>query len=138
GLRAAPGLRFHVRMRVFEYFAALLTLSLLAASLPAGAQAAEDFVYFGTYTNKGRSQGIYVSRFDTATGKAQEPVLAAEIKSPSWVAVHPNGRFLYAVTEAGRTGSVSAFTIDRATGKLSPLNTVSTKGNGPCHLIVDH
>jgi 6-phosphogluconolactonase len=50
----------------------------------------------------------------------------------------PGGRFLYAVTEEGRIGSVSAFSIDRATGKLTALNTVSTKGNGRCHLAVDH
>ena len=59
-------------------------------------------------------------------------------RSPSWVVVDPGGRFLYAVTEEGRIGSVSAFSIDRATGKLTALNTVSTKGNGPCHLAVDH
>ncbi len=111
---------------------------LLAPLVSRKASAAEYLVYFGTYTNQGKSKGIYVSHFNSSTGKAQDPILAAEIKSPSWVVVDPGGRFLYAVTEEGRIGSVSAFSIDRATGKLTALNTVSTKGNGPCHLAVDH
>jgi hypothetical protein len=102
------------------------------------ASAAESLVYFGTYTNKRKSKGLYVSHFNSSTGKAQDPIIAAEIKSPSWVVMDPGGRFLYAVTEEGRIGSVSAFSIDRATGKLTALNTVSTKGNGRCHLAVDH
>jgi 6-phosphogluconolactonase len=124
-------------MRIFKHVAVPLAVLLLAPLLPTSARGTEYLAYFGTYTDRGKSQGIYVSRFNSSTGKAQDPILAAEIKSPSWVAVHPNGRFLYAVTEAGRTGSVSAFSIDRATGKLTALNTVSTKGNGPCHLTVD-
>ena len=111
---------------------------LLAPLVSRKASAAESLVYFGTYTNKGKSKGIYVSHFNSSTGKAQDPILAAEIKSPSWVVVDSGGRFLYAVTEEGRIGSVSAFSIDRATGMLTALNTVSTKGNGPCHLAVDH
>jgi 6-phosphogluconolactonase len=111
---------------------------LLAPLVSRKASAAESLVYFGTYTNKRKSKGIYVSHFNSSTGKAQDPILAAEIKSPSWVVVDSGGRFLYAVTEEGRIGSVSAFSIDRATGKLTALNTVSTKGNGPCHLAVDH
>ncbi len=68
--------------------------------------------------------------------------LAAEVKNPSFLAVHPNRKFLYAVSEISDldgkpAGGVSAFAIDRATGKLTPINQQSSRGAGPCHLVVD-
>jgi len=68
--------------------------------------------------------------------------LAAATENPSFLAVHPNGRFLYAVNETGNfqgkpAGSVTAFALERATGRLRPLNQTSTLGGGPCHLTVD-
>src|SRR5690242_4343195 len=98
---------------------------LLMAS---GAPAADYFMYAGTYTNK-QSKGIYAWRFDPKTGKAASVGLAAETTSPSFLAVHPNRRFLYAVNEVPnykgeKSGSVTAFAIDSASGKLTLLNTV--------------
>jgi 6-phosphogluconolactonase len=60
----------------------------------------------------------------------------AETSNPSFLAVHPNRRFLYAVNENGK-GTVSAFSIDPKTAKLTLLNSVSSRGDGPCHLAVD-
>src|SRR5437867_3678124 len=99
------------------------------------------FVYFGTYTGA-KSKGIYVCRFNSATGKLGTPELAAESASPSFLAIHPNKRFLYAVNEASNsqgkpTGAVSAFAIEQSTGKLTPLNQQPSSGDGPCHLVVD-
>lgn len=101
----------------------------------------EYFVYIGPYT-EAKSRGIYVCRFDTGSGKLSPPMLAAEVSNPSFLAVHPNHRFVYAVSEVARydgqkSGYVSAFEIDRKTGKLSLLNQVSSRGGGPCHLVVD-
>jgi 6-phosphogluconolactonase len=98
-------------------------------------------VYVGTYTD-GTSRGIYRFTFDTATGATTEPVLAVETKNPSFLAVHPNGRFLYAVGEissfgGAETGAVSAFAIEPKTGDLTLLNQRSSEGAGPCHLVVD-
>ncbi|MBM3888899.1 MAG: lactonase family protein [Verrucomicrobia bacterium] len=100
-------------------------------------------VYLGTYTRSGASKGIYTCRLDADTGKLSAPELAAETTNPSFLAIHPNRRFLYAVGETGtfagkQTGMVSAFAIDRATGKLTLLNKQSTGGPGPCHVTVDH
>jgi 6-phosphogluconolactonase len=120
---------------------------LLAAPAPhpRAAQAQDDWImYVGTYT-QAPSKGIYAYRFQSATGKVT-PMgtagLAAETENPSFLAVHPNQRFLYAVNEVSRyegrdAGSVSAFSIDRATGTLTLLNRVSSRGGGPCHLSVD-
>jgi 6-phosphogluconolactonase len=104
-------------------------------------QGREQFVYFGTYTS-GLSQGIYVSRFDTATGRLAAPVLAAETRNPSFLAVHPTGKVLYAVGEVNdaqgkRAGAINAFARDPKSGQLTLLNQESSGGTGPCHLAVD-
>src|SRR5204863_9244771 len=101
----------------------------------------EFLVYFGTYTG-GKSKGIYVSRFDSLSGRLGAPELAAESVSPSFLAIHPNPRFLYAANETGdfagkKSGAVSAFDIDLHSGKLIPLNQQPSGGDGPCHVAVD-
>ena len=98
-------------------------------------------VYFGTDTGE-KSKGIYACRLDLASGKCSEPVLAAEAKNPSSLAVHPSGRFLYSVDESSDldgkpTGGVSGFAIDRSTFKLTRLNNQPSGGAGPCHLTCD-
>lgn len=98
-------------------------------------------IYIGTYTGV-KSKGIYVSRFNGATGQLAAPELAAATTNPSFVALHPNRRFLYAVSETGmlhgkRTGTVSAFSINAQTGQLALLNQESSGGMGPCHMAVD-
>jgi 6-phosphogluconolactonase len=98
-------------------------------------------VYFGTYTGK-ESKGIYACELDLASGKTTEPRLAATTTNPSFLAIHPNRKFLYAVGEVGefngqKTGMVTAFAIDAATGDLKQLNAQSTKGAGPCHVVVN-
>lgn len=99
------------------------------------------WVYLGTYTGK-NSKGIYRCELDTATGKLSAPVLAAEVTNPSFLAIDPSQRFLYAVGEVGnfegkKGGAVSAFAIDGKTGDLKLLNQQSSEGPGPCHLVVD-
>jgi 6-phosphogluconolactonase len=117
-----------------------LTGCLLALSLvPVSAR--EYFVYFGTYTGA-KSKGIYVARFDDKSGKLFAPELAAETKSPSFLALHPKGRVLYAVGEASnvgpdRQGAVTAFSIEPRTGRLTVLNSQPSGGAGPCHLTLD-
>jgi 6-phosphogluconolactonase len=104
---------------------------------------ADYFMYIGTYTNQGGSKGIYAWRFDAAAGKFTPIGLASEAQNPSFLAAHPNGRFLYAVNEISHfqgmasTGSVSAFLIDPATGKLKLLNQQASLGDGPCHVTLD-
>ncbi len=124
---------------------AMTTSILLTPSASAAEKKARDyFVYVGTYTGgKGRaSEGIYVFRFDTTTGKASAPMLAAKSVNPSFLALHPGGKYLYAANEvsqfAGKSvGAVGAFAIDRESGKLTLLNQASSAGAGPAHLTVD-
>ena len=98
--------------------------------------------YVGTYTTKTSSKGIYAYRFNTANGQLTSIGVAAETTDPSFLAVHPSGRFLYAVNEIGNfngevSGAVSAFSIDAKTGSLKFLNQVPTRGAGPCYVSLD-
>ncbi len=114
----------------------LLAASLLLCPAVASAQAPEKFrVYIGTYTGK-VSKGIYQCELDLKDGSlSASPTLAGETKSPSFLAFHPNKKFLYAVNE--NDASVSAFAIDAKTGNLTFLNSEPSKGGAPCHLVVD-
>ncbi len=99
------------------------------------------WVFIGTYT-RGKSKGIYRAVLDLKTGKLTEPKLAAETKNPSFLAIHPSGKYLYSVGELSkfqgkRAGAVNAFSLNPKTGKLKFLNQQSSKGAGPCHLVVD-
>ena len=127
-------------MRILKCVSALLLLSF-ATLISTPAAEKEWLAYFGTYTGK-KSKGIYVARFNPATGKLSAPELAGEAISPSFLAVHPKGKWLYAVNEIDnftgkKSGGVSGFAIDAKSGKLSPINQQSTVGGGPCHVSLD-
>jgi 6-phosphogluconolactonase len=113
-----------------------------AAMAVAAAKAPKKIrVYVGTYTS-GDSKGIYRLELDAKTGALTPVGEPTEAVSPSFLAFHPGGRFLYAVNETGdaRTdppGGVSAFAIDGRTGGLAFLNRQTSGGPAPCHLWVD-
>jgi 6-phosphogluconolactonase len=102
--------------------------------------APQPYVYFGTDTTRGQSKGIYVSRFDPATGHLTPPTLAAACVRPSWFAVGvtpTKHRVMYVCNEGeGAQAVISSLAIDAA-GALHPLNQVSSGGAGPCYLSVD-
>ncbi len=98
--------------------------------------------YIGTYTEKTKSKGIYAFRFDGTSGKLSFIGVAAETPNPSFLALHSSGKYLYAVNETSefsseKSGAVSAFSIDRKTGKLTLLNQLASRGAGPCHVSLD-
>jgi len=102
----------------------------------------QTLFFVGTYTDTPKSKGIYVYRMDDATGKVTALGLAAETTSPSYLRIHPNGRFLYAANEVGnykgeRSGYLTSFAIDAQSGKLTEINQASSKGSSPCYLAVD-
>jgi 6-phosphogluconolactonase len=93
-----------------------------------------DF-YIGTYTKPGGSQGIYHAKLNDETGAITLGGLVAELKNPTFLALHPNGKQLYAAVEMAE-GGVAGFAIEKD-GKLRPLGTQVTKGRGNCHVWVD-
>ena len=94
-------------------------------------------IYFGTYTLGTQSQGIYHASFDLQNGKITSPELACKTLKPSFIAIHPDGQHLYAVSE-GKPGKLSAFAIDPETYKLILINQTLSGGEGPCHVSVSN
>ena len=100
----------------------------------------QNLVYIATYT-QGKSEGIYVYRMHPS-GALEFVSKATGVDNPSFLDIHPQGRYLYAVNEVGEfagkpSGAVSAFAIDSQTGELTYLNQQPSRGTGPCYLSVD-
>jgi 6-phosphogluconolactonase len=105
-------------------------------------QLAGMLLYIGTYTEGDRSDGIYLVRMDARSGELRRVGSVNAGANPSFLAIHPNGRVLYAVNEVeerdGRaTGAVSAFAMARDTGALTRLNEQPSGGGAPCYVSVD-
>jgi 6-phosphogluconolactonase len=109
---------------------------LLFISLPGFAQ--QYYLFTGTYTGQG-SKGIYVYRFDAATGTAAWVSNTDTAANPSYLALAPDGRYLYAVNETGgdHPGTVSAYAFNRTSGSLTFLNQQPTGGDHPCYIATD-
>jgi 6-phosphogluconolactonase len=109
---------------------------------PEELQVEGELLYVGTYTDDGRSEGIYLVDMDPRSGQLRVAGSTNAGANPSFLAVHPNGRFLYAVNEVGKyngraTGAVTAFTIARESGALTRLGEQPSEGTGPCYVSVD-
>jgi len=132
----------------------LLPVFLAAAAwVPASAQTTSPstralLAYVGTYSNpqgpegsRGNGQGIYLFQVDPATGKLSPRELTPNGFNPACLALDPSKTHLYSANETNTfegasSGSVSAYAIDRSSGHLTLLNTVSSQGAGPAHLSV--
>lgn len=112
-------------------FLSILLLAPTSAWAQTGAAPAKFRVYLGTGKN------IYRTVLDLKAGTLAKAEMAAELANPSFVAIHPNHQFLYAVSEINK-GSIVAYAIDAKTGALKLLNAQSAGGGGPCHVVVDH
>jgi 6-phosphogluconolactonase len=115
---------------------AAVTVSICAADM-----ARDAYVYIGTYTGQ-KSKGIYAFHMNLETGELHPVGLVGEISSPSFLAIHPSRRFLYAVNEVDKfegknSGAVTGFAIDSASGKLTTLNSKGSGGSGPCYVSID-
>jgi 6-phosphogluconolactonase len=125
-------------LKPFNKTVLMLVIGLATLS----AQAQKYVMYVGTYTDKTSSKGIYSFNYDSKSGHFDHPALAAESKNPSFLAKSADGRFVYAVNELSdyegkKSGAVSAFRVDPATGKLAFLNEVASRGADPCYITFD-
>jgi 6-phosphogluconolactonase len=112
---------------------AMICLNCLSAT----AQPLDVLVYVGTYTNKG-SEGVYVYRLDSATGGLKPVSKSPRLNNPSFVAIDPKGRCVYAVREGGGpAGAVVALLRNQTTNELTILNEQPSGGQGPCYVTVD-
>ncbi len=120
----------------------VLTLSMVIGPLSTvlgQASAAEEFnLLIGTYTEPGKSEGIYVYKFNAKTGEFSYRAEATGVKNPSFLTASKDGKHVYSVSEVGDgQGAVSAFSFDPTVGKLDFLNSASSGGDGPCYVSVD-
>ncbi len=121
--------------------------ALIAPAVALGARR-PVLAYVGSYSSpqgpegsKGNGKGIYLFQMDPSTGKLGQRELFEDGSNPSWLAVHPSGRYLYAANEISNfagthSGAVTSYQIDLPSGRLAKLNTVSSQGAGPAHLSV--
>src|SRR5262249_35999623 len=119
----------------------VLVFPISAMSATRDTQKGDYLLFVGTYTARG-SKGGYPYRFSAPSKELIPLGLVAETPNPSFLAIDPTGRFLYAVNELEKyqgeaSGSVSAFAIDKKSGKLSLLNQVSSRGLNPCYVSLD-
>jgi 6-phosphogluconolactonase len=125
------------RLFAFLAFTALLAFLAIAGAANRPAVSHSYLAFVGTYTNKTDSKGIYAYDFDAETGKLTAKGLAVETPDPSFLGIHPNGKFVYAVNESGKQSGVSAFALDAQSGKLTLLNQLPALGEDPCYITFD-
>ncbi len=119
-------------------------LATLALAAPAFPQTAHPsfYVYVGTYTGT-KSKGIQLFKFDPAVPSLTPMGCAAELTHPTFLTIHPNRKYLYAISEIGnyngqKSGTVASYSIDPSAGKLTALNKQPSTGAGPCYVSIDH
>ncbi len=119
----------------------LLALVFLFFSISGLAQQEKEIVYVGTYSVR-ESKGIYVFEFNRAKGSMKLIQTINDLESPTYLEIHPTKKYLYAVNRGAidgneGSGSVTSYTIDQSTGKLTFLNHISSYGKDPCHITLD-
>lgn len=130
-------------MKITRWLFLVLALSTLIVaptfltSAPQPAAESQHLAFVGTYTGKTGSKGIYAFDFDSSTGTLTLRGVAAETPSPSWVAIHPSGKFAYAANENGKQSTITAFSVDVNSAKLTQLNQLPALGQDPCYLSFD-
>jgi 6-phosphogluconolactonase len=96
----------------------------------------KELIYVGTY-----SKGVYGFHYDVQTANLEPAGLLGEVENPSFLILHPNHQYLYAVSEltgdANPIGGVASFAINPQNGSLRLLNKRSSEGAAPCHLALD-
>jgi 6-phosphogluconolactonase len=121
-------------------FQFLLSICFLIASLHVIAQNKLPIklnVLVGTYTNTGKSEGLYYYSFDSQKGIAtllnKQP-----IEDPSFLTTGFNNQFIYSVNELGnKLGGITALKLDKNTGEMIKINSEFTQGDHPCHVAID-
>lgn len=96
----------------------------------------QPLVFLGTYTSNNASAGIYVHRYDPATGALKPVGTAPKVDNPSFLALSGSGRFLYATIE-NTDGQIAAFSVDPESGAMRLINQQSSHGAHPCHVVID-
>ncbi|WP_316823584.1 lactonase family protein [Pedobacter gandavensis] len=115
----------------------LLFFPMIMLALQSCAQKKDFNLIVGTYTNTGKSEGIYVYDFDTNTAAFKAKSVTKSVENPSYLALGDGNKTIYAVNETSETSAASAFNFDAASGKLTFINKQASNGADPCFIIAD-
>ena len=130
-----------VTRRFFLSSSALTALALRAGLVDAQTPFTGKLLLVGTQT-KGTSKGIYAYSFDAVTGDLTRVGLAAATPGPTFLAIAPDKKTIFAVNEledfgGKKSGAVSSFSLDGATGTLTQVSQKASNGADPCHVAID-
>jgi 6-phosphogluconolactonase len=115
----------------------IITICLIGAIiLPFYAQKNEYRLLIGTYTNTGKSKGIYTYDINMKKGDFRQKSVADGISNPSYLAITPDKKYVYSVNESSDGSAASAFSFDEKNGKLRRLNSSFTRSDSPCYISV--
>jgi 6-phosphogluconolactonase (cycloisomerase 2 family) len=140
------------RRTLLKQMSALAGVSLLGSLLPSGLvhaslaneklsgtrRIAPMYAYVGSRTTRernARGEGISVYKVDQEEGSLTLVQVVKDLVNPSFLALNKAGDRLYTVH--GDMSAVSAFSVDKATGKLAFINQQSCEGKNPVHLALD-
>jgi len=110
----------------------LLFTFIICLILPLQAQKSTYRLLIGTYTNTGKSEGIYTYEIDLDKFVFTQKSVAKEMVNPSYLALTSDKKYIYTVSESGTASKAGAFAFDESIGKLSFINSSDTRGSGPC------
>jgi 6-phosphogluconolactonase len=123
-------------MKKIFLFLTFICTSLFAQKAPKQKMSSGFHLLVGTYTS-GKSEGIYVYKFNVQTGEFIAESIAKGLKNPSFLVVSPDEKYVYSAGEVDKNGAIYSFSFDKKTGTLTQLSTQSSNGNYPCHVDID-
>lgn len=114
----------------------ILLLLLFVVSTKWNSMAQQKYnLIIGTYTEPGKSEGIYLYRFDAAEGKAEKKAVVTGLRNPSFLTLSGDNQYVYSITETPEGGSVIGYKLDMEAATLRKLNDAENRP-GACHIAV--
>jgi len=114
----------------------LITFFISIVTSATFAQTTNYRLLIGTYTAPAKSQGIYSYNVDLANGVFTQQSVTSGVSNPSFLALTPDKKLVYSVSESYKGSAACAFSLDEKTAKLTFINSALTKSDGPCFVSV--
>jgi len=142
-LQATPRFRLIARMTLHMFFRITTLIAIVFATTLDQTSAAPTsaLVCFGSYSTPDK-ESVHLFQLNLQDGSLKKLNAVDGLTNPSFLKIHPNGKYLYTVNEVStfdgkKSGGVTAFALDVNGGKLNKINQQPSGDTGPCHLTVD-
>lgn len=112
----------------------LVAVVILLTSISIQSKTNNYNLMIGTYTNTGKSMGIYTYTLDIQNQTQTQTSVTSGISNPNYLAITPNKKILYSVSESPEASTAQSFSFDKNTHKLKFINASATNGKGPCYI----